>query len=479
MNSNLKALAWLLLGLEAGCDEEKTDTGPGNEADADTDVDSDVDTDVDVYWHAGDNSLFDAQAKLVGEAEMDQVGYAIAGGGDVNGDGRPDVLVGAGEESSGGGDAGSAYLLLSPLRGEIPLAAADAKLIGRETYGEAGGAVCIPGDIEGDGLADLVVGAGGPGGDSKVYVVFGPVTGHHELSSSDAILNGADWETGRALAAVGDVDGNGTADFLVDAEETDWLITTPVSGAGSIDDMAQAKLLPETRDWWPGHKGDWLWNRDGAVAGPGDMDGDGIPELLVGTGEWYENDLSETGVVYVLSGDVSGTVDLGSDCVRLLGEDGDWLGWALAAPGDVDADGHADFLACAGDRACLVFGPVSSSGVISELETSQISGKGYAPYDISAAGDVDADGFDDFLVGDWSMNTAYLFLGPVSGAQDLEADSFAVFNGESDKDRASCGMAWGGDIDGNGSSDFLIGAAGEDSGADLAGAAYLLLSPAP
>ena len=96
--------------------------------------------------------LATAEAMFVGEHEADQAGSAVAAAGDVDGDGHADLLVGAVGEASGGG---AVYLLQGPVTGSIDLAPADAKWIGQ---GHAGWSMAGVGDLDADGLDDLLLG---------------------------------------------------------------------------------------------------------------------------------------------------------------------------------------------------------------------------------------------------------------------------------------------------------------------------------
>ena len=177
-----------------------------------------------------------AEARMLGEGSGDYAGYSVAGAGDVNGDGYPDLLVGAFEEDSAGTDAGAAYLVHGPISGDIDLAAADAKLVGEAAGDHAGCSVDGAGDVNGDGVPDVVIGAyrhsgrklnGGAG-----YVFLGPFTGQLGLAQADVVLVGESEsdQAGYAVAGAGDVDGDGLADLLIGAHSGDG----DTSDAGSM-----------------------------------------------------------------------------------------------------------------------------------------------------------------------------------------------------------------------------------------------------
>jgi len=106
----------------------------------------------------GERSLTDADAKLVGEADGDLT-FRAANAGDVDGDGLADVLVGARQNDRAGEDAGAAYLQLGPFEGTIDLAQADVTWLGEAGGDQAGRKVAGAGDVDGDGLGDLLIGA--------------------------------------------------------------------------------------------------------------------------------------------------------------------------------------------------------------------------------------------------------------------------------------------------------------------------------
>ena len=105
-----------------------------------------------------------ADATLTGEATSDQAGRSIANGSDLNGDGFDDLVIGAYGNDTGGNNAGAVYAVHGPLSGAIGLASADAVFVGNGIGQTAGTAVAAGGDLDGDGLEDALIGA--PGDDT-------------------------------------------------------------------------------------------------------------------------------------------------------------------------------------------------------------------------------------------------------------------------------------------------------------------------
>jgi hypothetical protein len=101
----------------------------------------------------------------------------VSDAGDVNRDGHDDVIVGAYLSNLAVGNAGAAYLVLGPVSGTVPLSTAAARFLGEEAWDQAGSGVAGAGDLDGDNRADLVIGAvfnGGGGFQSgAAYVIYG------------------------------------------------------------------------------------------------------------------------------------------------------------------------------------------------------------------------------------------------------------------------------------------------------------------
>ena len=170
-----------------------------------------------------DQDLADADALYEGRADGDQLGSAVAGVGDTDGDGRDDALFGAEFADRGGEDAGAAYLVLGGPALSGDLDAVEAILVGAAASAYAGASVAGPGDVDGDGLPDLAVGSTGESGHGPsagaAAVFLSPVSGVLSLADAPARYLGqeAGGLAGWAVAGAGDLDGDGLGELLVGA----------------------------------------------------------------------------------------------------------------------------------------------------------------------------------------------------------------------------------------------------------------------
>ncbi len=452
----------------------------------------------------GDADLEDAyRAKLLGEVSSDYAGFSVAGAGDMDGDGYDDIVVGAYGYDGGGSSAGVAYIVSGLTTGQVSLGDAyDARLTGAVSSDYAGYSVSGAGDVNNDGFDDVVIGA--PEADpssyssGEVYLVLGPVLGERSLGGSSVVT----WEgsvsydyAGRSVSGAGDVDGDGYADFLVGANGQDsggssagavYLVAGPATGGGDLDTDAEARFTGETSSSYLGY----------GVDGAGDVNGDGFDDVLMGA-YYYSSGSggSYAGRAYLVEGPAS-SMSVGSADASFSGVSTyDYAGRSLSRAGDVDGDGYGDILigayqadegASYGGSAYLFYGasgPGRLSGNYSlSLADAIISGPvsyDYAGLAISEVGDANDDGLDDFVVGAYGDDTgasaagaAYLFFGPVTGSMyTTDADSALWGAVSSDYAGQSLGA---GDFNGDGFSDLLIGAYGDDSGGSSAGAAYVV-----
>ncbi|MEN0063348.1 MAG: hypothetical protein AAGA48_14440 [Myxococcota bacterium] len=167
----------------------------------------------------GNLDLANADAKLVGEAAGDEAGYFVDFAGDLDNDGFGDVVVSG--NYTGNNSRGAVYVLYGPLSGTIDLSNADATFTGELLGDRAASSVAGVGDVNGDGFDDLLFGAhrsdvsGNNAG--RAYLVFGPVSGTNSLVDADVTFVAEEINdgVGRSVSGAGDVDADGLADLMI------------------------------------------------------------------------------------------------------------------------------------------------------------------------------------------------------------------------------------------------------------------------
>ncbi len=242
------------------------------------------------------------------------------------------------------------------------------------------------------------------------------------------------------------------------------------------------------------------------VAHAGDVNGDGIADMIIGSRLADPNGLSSAGAAHVVFGKANSAevrlADLGTGgCAIRGGVAGDQVGGAVSAAGDVNGDGYDDLLVGArfhdvgasnNGAAFVVFGGPGSANVeLASLGTAGLRVIGEAASDnagwsVSSLGDLNGDGLDDFIVGARNADprfggagAAYVVFGREEGGDIRLADvaqgigGFRI-GGQHASDVAGGFVSFAPDMNGDGLPELLIGALGNDAGGSNAGAGYVM-----
>lgn len=379
--------------------------------------------------------------RLAGSSDGSDFGRTLAAMGDVDGDGVPDLLVGAPSDSAGGAFAGR-VALHSGHDGALLY-----ELAGATSFRMFGSAVAGGADLSGDGIADFLVSA-------PLQSIGGPHRGRVTLHSGvdGAELNHFDGESilsflGDAVAIADDLDGDGVGDVVASAATFNG-----TAGGGS------GKLYA-----WSSSSGLLLWSREGSSAGEsfgraiasiGDLDGDLVDDLAVGAPQ-----RSGGGAVELLSGATGLLLATWNGSGS-----GDEFGAALAFAGDVDANGGAALLVGVPGFDGSA-GPASGRIELRDLASGALL-LGFDGFEagsalgrsVAAAGDVDGDGFVDFAAGAPESRDG---RGATTGAFLLFDRAGALLHrrvGDADGDALGAACIATGDLDGDGRSELAFGA---------------------
>jgi len=295
----------------------------------------------------------------------DQMGRALAGIGDLDGDGVPDLAAGANFDDDGGRDRGAVWILfLNPngtVKAEAKISSTRGGLTGLDVGDEFGRALAGLGDFDGDGVPDLAVAApyDDDGGSNRgaVYLLFlrpdGTVKAQRKISQTQGGFRGqlrTNDVMGFALCSLGDFDGNGVMDLVAGANLDDdgainagaiWLLL--LNADGSV--LRQQKISALAGGFTgvlesPDQFGD-------SVAAIGDLNGDGRTEIAVGAVKDGDGG-KERGAVWILFPNADGTVAFHQKISSTSGglpyrlDNIDWLGSALCPLGDLNQDGVPD-----------------------------------------------------------------------------------------------------------------------------------------
>jgi hypothetical protein len=441
----------------------------------------------------------DADYTIVGVASS-YFGYDMTTG-DLNGDGEDDLAVSAyyTDVSSSLTRAGAVYVVYGPIARDLSLPAdADLTMTGVAADDYTGGTISAEGDVNGDGVDDLLISAQyydpdgrlQAGGVALLYGSSSDRTGSLTFTTGDALWPGAAKgdNLGTAAQIIGDFNGDGYDDIVIGGPDVGptgavYLFTgSATRHSGSVSTSTADVTISGAS------AGDLLGD-ERSVSGCVDLDGDGLNELVLGA---WGNDEGGVyaGAVYLFYGN---TYDMGSGGLSFTANfadasftgvnAGDALGTQISGVGDTDGDGYDELIvggrgadsggvSAAGCAWLLPGGSVLYGGKdsIHSYSSAEFCGVnmddfiGYATY----GGDFNGDAYADVVVASSGVDVgstleagaAYVFFGPVSGSY-LTTDADASLSGSNSGSYVSVGTIL--DYDGDGADDLLIGAYGDDA----------------
>ncbi|MFB2921026.1 VWD domain-containing protein [Aerosakkonema funiforme] len=361
-------------------------------------------------------------------------GGSVSSAGDINGDGLDDIVIGAfGATANGQNNAGKAYVVfgakgvyparlnLSDLNGNNGFA-----VNGVNEFDYLGLAVSGAGDINADGIDDLLIGAPGPlnGTVSKSYVIYGHKgTFAANINSSDInrsngfVINDNDGKSGTSVSAAGDINGDGIDDIIINAEENDsnnYVIFGSANGFAANFNLAELNgsngFILDTRNEKSGT----------TVSKAGDINGDTIDDLIIS----LSSSNSNAGKTYILFGNKQG----------------------FAPRFDVSQ-----------------FNGRNGFALVNNIDGNLISS-------VSGLGDLNGDGIDDLAISTSQANLnagkTYILFGDNAGftssfsLSKINGTNGLVINGVNEDDLSGTSLSQGGDINGDNIDDLIIGSPG-------------------
>ena len=471
----------------------------------------------------------------------DQSGISVSHAGDINGDGFDDVIIGAKyADPYGLFNAGSGYVVFgsgASFPSSFSLSTLDGNngfsLSGVNGFAYTGTAVADAGDINGDGLDDLIIGAFnnynlGHSFSGSSYVVFG-TTSNFSSSVDLFTLNGSNGfalngenendQSGFSVSKAGDINGDGIGDLIIGASYAD---------SNSHANAGKSYVVFGSDKGFPGAIE--LSNLDGSngfiingvntddnsgfsVSQAGDINADGFDDIIIGARHADPNGNSKAGSSYVLYGkstsftspvNLSGINGLNGFVIN--GANANELsGTSVSRAGDINGDGIDDLIVGAshassngisrGGSAYVLFG--SESRISNPFNLSNIDGLNgfvinafisfeYTGVSVSYAGDINGDGIDDVIVGanggtSPSAGNSYVIFGTVSGfpsplnLSNVDGLNGFVIKGVSTNDHSGTSVSHAGDVNGEGIDDVIIGAYGASSNnTTYAGSSYVV-----
>ena len=466
----------------------------------------------------------------------DESGFSVSSAGNINGDAYDDLIIGA---YGANGNIGESYVIYGTdsYASTIALSSlssgdgsAGFVITGIAADDDSGFSVSSAGDVNGDSIDDLVIGAPQGYGNNigakpgEGYVVFGKnasedgnfsaVFNLSSLEGGDGsagfVVKGIDAKdrTGFAVSSAGDINNDGTDDFIIGAWDASTMMNEGESyvvfgqntaGDGNFPASLDLNSLNGTNGFTL--YGDTMDLSGHAVSSAGDIDGDGIADLMIGTVL-----TNRTYVVFGRDGTTGETFDATFDLSGINSKSGfvlngissgDMAGSALSLVGDVNGDGIGDIIIGAPGHdsntgeSYVIFGKnVSEDGDFStnfqllDLESGDgsagfvirgIDGGDKSGWSVASAGDINGDGLNDILIGapqaNGSAGESYVIFGKnvsedgdfsatleLSSLETGDGSTGFVIRGIDGGDQSGWSVASAGDINNDGHGDIVIGA---------------------
>lgn len=425
----------------------------------------------------------EAQQIINGQQDSELCGWSVSSAGDVNGDGFGDVFVGCPSSDNSLRDSGRVVLYLGSSSGVISTPAWS--FSGESANAFLGNTVATAGDVNGDGFGDVLVGSpnSGPNFEGAVYLFLGSASG---LSNIPAwVYRGATGleNLGQSVASAGDVNKDGFNDVIIGA---------PSFSNGDLAEGRALIFLGTAQ----GLQAQPVWSYEGnsrsilfgwSVSSAADVNGDGYIDVVVGALQSSVTAANQ-GQVFIFSGSATGISQ--TPTWSYVGDHASaQLGVSVAGVGDVNQDGFADVLVGEhgysrirgnAGRALLFMGSATGLSNLPAWIADGSSHEGQLGYSVAGVGDINKDGYSDFVLGargqinmGSSGGAAFLYLGSRGGPSTIPDWSYF---GRGAVSLLGTSVSSAGDVNGDGRGDLILGAAYTSNVASSSGSAFVFLA---
>jgi FG-GAP repeat/FG-GAP-like repeat/Secretion system C-terminal sorting domain len=428
-------------------------------------------------YHGGVVTVTDPSLIIEANQDGTQMGASVASAGDVNGDGYSDVLVGAYSYDNGEIDEGVVFVYYGTATGIS--GTANVMLEFNQAYAFMGVSVASAGDVNGDGYSDIIVGVSnytnGENREGAAFIYHGSSTGVSNTMATLVESNKVNALLGWSVASAGDVNRDGYGDIIVGAS---YLENGQTDGAAAVYHGSATGIVTTIAT---------MLDKGSSVAGAGDVNADGYSDVIVGS-NLYSNGQTSEGAAFVYYGSSTGISNTPN--VQLEGnQETARMGCSVAGAGDINGDGYSDIIVGAfrydngetnegvafiyhGSATGII--PTPAGMVESNMENAELG------YSVASSGDINGDGYSDVIVGAirygvtqyTNEGAAFVYYGSATG---INTNAALTLRSNINDTRMGASVACGGDINGDGYSDVIVGATNYSNGEYLEGAAYVYL----
>ena len=397
-----------------------------------------------------------------------RTGWAVSTAGDVNADGYSDIIVGDWRDSVGTESyEGVAFIFHGSAAGVVTVPATILQINLESAF--FGRSVSTAGDVNGDGYADVIVGAtqfsNGQTTEGAAFLYLGSSSGVGSSAFIRYESNFINAQMGESVSTAGDVNGDGYSDMILGISNQGGGVAHIYHGG-----TYNVSALPS----FSRSSGQANARLGASVANAGDVNGDGYSDAVLGA-PGAANGQAGEGSVYVHYGSITG-LSLAPNVT--LEEDiaGAAFGTSVASAGDVNGDGYADVVVGAPlsggiGRAYLYMGGPAGLSASAALVLDGTPGSGFGT-SVFKAGDVDCDGWSDVIIGAPGIESAYIHKGGPAG---LDPVPHVTLVGPLAGSGFGSAVCTAGDVNGDGFSDVVVGAPDHSNVQSLEGAIYVYL----